>query len=144
MGCVQRHRFLQQLASLLCAISKRFDMTQSDQCSCTVTLLFVRFSVAATPAGRLPARERNTMTRKRRKIRLRMSHIPITVLYTLQLLLVSLRTRISPSGESSGHRPPAQLVTGRYLNMVTNLHIAGPKPSRASSGLFLLGIQLSG
>jgi len=59
-----------------------FVMTQSDQCSSTVTLLLVRFSVATTPAGRLPARERNTMTRKRRKIRLRTSHIPITVLYT--------------------------------------------------------------
>jgi len=89
-----------------------------------VTSLFVRFSVAATPAGRLPARERNTMTRKRRKIRLRTSHIPITVLYTLQRLLGSPRTRISPGGDSSGHRQPAQLVTIRYLNMVTNLHIA--------------------
>jgi len=101
-----------------------------------VTSLFVRFSVAATPAGRPPARERNTVTRKRRKTRLRTSHIPIAVLYTLQRLLVSPRTRISLSGESSGHRPPGQLVTNRYLNMVTNLHIAGPQtePSRASSG----------
>ena len=101
-----------------------------------ITSLFVRFSVAATPAGRLPARERNTVTRKRRKIRLRTSHIPITVLYTLQRLLVSPRTRISPSGGSTGHRHLAQLVTNHHLNMVTNLHIAGPQtePSRASSG----------
>jgi len=101
-----------------------------------ITSLFVRFSVAATPAGRLPARERNTVTRKRRKIRLRTSHIPITVLYTLQRLLVSPRTRISLSRRSwLGHRPTGQLVTNRYLNMVTNLHIAGPQtePSRASS-----------
>ena len=100
-----------------------------------VTLLFVRFSVAATPAGRLPARERNTMTRKRRRIRLRTSHIPITVLYTLQRLLGSPRTRISLRGGSTGHRQLAQLVTDRYLNMVTNLHIAGPKPSRAGPPL---------
>jgi len=100
-----------------------------------VTSLFVRFSVAATPAGRLPARERNTVTRKRRRIRLRTLHIPVTVLYTPQRLLGSPRTRISLSGESSGHRPPAQLVTNRYLNMVTNLHIAGPKPSRAGPPL---------
>jgi len=100
-----------------------------------VTSLFVRFSVAATPAGRLPAREHNTMTRKRRKIRLRTSHIPITVLYTLQRLLGRLRTRISPRGGSTGHRPSAQLVTNRYLNMVTNLHIAGPKPSRVGPPL---------
>jgi len=73
---------------------------------------------------RLPVRERNTMTRKRRRIRLRTSHIPITVLYILQLLSASPRTRISPGGDSSGHRQPAQLVTIRYLNMVTNLHIA--------------------
>jgi len=100
-----------------------------------VTSLFVRFSVAATPAGRLPAQERNTMTRKRRRIRLRTLHIPVTVLYTPQLLLVSLRTRISPRGGSTGHRHPAQLVTNRFLNMVTNLHIAGPKPSRAGPPL---------
>ena len=75
------------------------------------TSRFVRFSVAATPAGRLPARERNTMTRKRRKIRLRTSHIPITVLYTPQRLLGRLRTRISLRGGSTGHRQPAQLVT---------------------------------
>jgi len=91
-----------------------------------------------------PGPKRNTMTRKRRKIGLRMSHIPIPIFYTLQPLLVSLKTRILPSGESSGHGPPAQLATGRYLKMVTNLHIAGPKPSRASSGLFLLVSQLSG
>jgi len=54
------------------------------------TSLFVRYSVAATPAGRLC----NTMTRKRRRIRLRKAlHIPVTVLYTPQLLLISLRTR---------------------------------------------------
>ena len=38
VGCVWRHRYPQQLASLLCAISKRFDMTQSDQCSYIVLL----------------------------------------------------------------------------------------------------------
>ena len=89
-----------------------------------VTSLFVRYSVAATPAGRLPARERNTMTRKRRKIRLRTSHIPITVLYTLQLLLVSPRTRISPGGVWLGLGQTAQLRNHCCLNMVTNLHIA--------------------
>ena len=76
-----------------------------------VTSPFVRYSVAATPAGRLSARERNTMTRKRRRIRLRKAlHIPVTALYTPQLLLVSLRTRISLRGGSTGHRQPAQLV----------------------------------
>jgi len=101
-----------------------------------VTSLFVRYSAAATPAGRLC----NTMTRKRRRFRRRKAlHIPVTVLYTPQLLLVSLRTRISLRGGRTGHRPSAQSVTGRYLNMVTNLHIAveacwaQTEPSRASS-----------
>ena len=38
VGWVWRHRYLQQLASLLCAISKCFDLTQSDQCSYIVLL----------------------------------------------------------------------------------------------------------
>ena len=86
-----------------------------------ITSLFVRYSVAATLAGRLVTRRHESGGR----IRLRKTlHIPVTVLYTPQLLLVSLRTRISPGEDSSGHRQPAQLVTFRYLNMVTNLHIA--------------------
>ena len=101
-----------------------------------ITSPIVRYSVAATPAGRLC----NTMTRKRRRIWLRKAlHIPVTVLYTPQLLLISLRTRISLRGGRTGHRPSAQFVTGRYLNMVTNLHIAveacWAKPSRAGPPL---------
>ena len=135
VGCVWRHRYLQQLASLLCTISMRFDITRSDQRSYTVTSLFVRFSVAATPAvdsryenvtrwhesGEGSDWERCTFQSP--------SYIPP------QLLLGRLRTRISPRGGSTGHRPSAQLVTNRYLNMVTNLHIAGPKPSRVGPPL---------
>ena len=87
------------------------------------------------PPAHSPTRELNSVTRKRRRIRLRTSHIPITILYTLQLLLGSPRTRISLRGGRTGHRPSAQLVTNRYLNMVTNLHIAGPKPSRVGPPL---------
>jgi len=56
VGCVWRHRYLQQLASLLRAVSVRIrhDTIGSMFVHRTiVTSLFVRYSVAATPAGRL-------------------------------------------------------------------------------------------
>ena len=135
--------FTSATASLLNTISKRSSClnrinVRARSCYCT-HVLCRRDTRRPTPGPKC-----NTMTRKRRKIGLRMSHIPIPIFYTLQPLLVSLKTRILPSRESSGHGLSAQLATGRYLKMVTNLHIARPKPSRASSGLLLLVSQLSG
>ena len=98
-----------------------------------ITSLFVRFSVAATPAGRLPARERNTVTRKRRKIRLRTSHIPITVLYILQRLLVSPRTRILQ--EKLARTQANRLASNQSLSQYGNKSAYCWAPDRAEPGL---------
>jgi len=99
-----------------------------------VTSLFVRFSVAATPAGTLsPARELNSATRKRRRIGLTNPHIPITVLYTLQLLLVSPRTRILQ--EKLARTQANWLASNQSLSRYGNKSAYCWAPDRAEPGL---------
>ena len=95
VGCVSDNTvYLQRIASLLMTFNMRIGRTRSQRSfSRFITMSPLHQDSAAlvsrgtsqhdaTPAGRLSARERNTMTRKRRRIRLRTLHIPVTVLYT--------------------------------------------------------------
>jgi len=78
----------------------------------------------------------DSSTRKRSRIKLRMPHITIIALYTVQLSLVSTRTRISSGGVGSDTGCPPGLVTNCRLKMVTDPYTVDPYtagPSRSSA-----------